>query len=343
MPDYSIKEIVLITGGADAIREHEYPGDYEVSVLVDFMPLPGDLFRRVRALVRDRRLAVFPATLVGKDEVDIYPLLGTVRGVTVALANNQSLGGDGGLPTSLRLEEMLNLPNLYANAPTIKPPKLPDGQKVGQTLYEDPKLQVRPGAPYAAFQEFDGGPVHDGQAIAGDGTLFELPKDPIERFLDVLTPMIQKMAEMTAIPVTVEYKNTPTYKVEMPDPAVARLSKRIDETIARRDRIKRTGSFGEVSVGRNKCEVADTDLGSAMELVTKGNVRRVVLDITDDEFRELIIWHLREAMREGALHHVDTFITTDAVKRIADDAFRRIFGEIRNEVVVTGRDVGTAL
>ena len=207
MPDYSIKEIALITGGADAIHEFESPGDYEVSVHIDHSPLPGDLFRRVRALVRDRRLAVFPSSLVGKDEVDIYPLLGTVRGVHEALANNQHFGGDGGLPTGLRLEEALNLPNVYAQAPRAKPPKLPDGQKVGQTLYEDPKPQVRPGAPYAAFQEHDGGPVRDGQAIAADGTL--LPKDPIERFLDALTPMIQKMAERTAIPVTVEYKHAP--------------------------------------------------------------------------------------------------------------------------------------
>lgn len=76
-------------------------------------------------------------------------------------------------------------------------------------------------------------------------------------------------------------------------------------------------------------------------LITGVADRRVRL-LTDDEFRELIIWHLCEAMRDGALHHVDTFIPTDAVQRIADDAFRRIFSEIRNEVVVTGRDVGTA-
>ena len=33
----------------------------------------------------------------------------------------------------------------------------------------------------------------------------------------------------------------------------------------------------------------------------------------------------------------------EALERIFRDAFRRIFGEIRNEVVVTGRDVGMAL
>ena len=336
MPDYSIKEIVLITGGADAIREHEYPGDYEVSVLIDFMPLPGDLFRRVRALVRDRRLVVFPATLVGKDEVDIYPLLGNVRGVTVALASNQNLGGDGGLPTGLRLEEMLNLPNLYAQAPQIKPPKLPDGQKVGQTLYEDPKLQVRPGAPYAAFREFDGGPVHDGQAIAGDGTLFQLPKDPIERFLDALTPMIEKMAELTAIPVLVEHKPASAidHTVQMPEPG--EFSKKVRQTLAQRDRIKKTGSF-------SAAPVEPVDLGSRIQLVTVGTDRRVRLDLTDDELREMLVWHFREAMRNGALHYMDASITSSAIKKIADEAFRRVFSEIRSEVVITGRDVGMAL
>lgn len=337
MPDYSITEIALITGGADAISEHEQPGDYEVSVLIDFMPLPGDLFRRVRALVRDRRLAVFPATLVGKGEVDIYPLLGTARGVNEAVANGQNFGGDGGLPTGLRLEETLNLPNLYANAPTIKPPKLPDGQRLGTPV--DPKLQVRPGATYAAFQELDRVLRRsDGQVIGADGTLFSIPtpKDPIERFLDALTPMIEKMAELTAIPVLVEHKPASAidHTVQMPEPG--ELLKKIDQTLAQRDRIMRTGSF-------SAAPVEPVDLGSRIQLVTVGADRRVRLDLTDDEFRELIIWHLREAMREGALHHMDTFITTDAVKRIADDAFRRIFSEIRNEAVVTGRDVGTAL
>ena len=341
MPDYSIKEVVLITGGADAIREHEQPGDYEVSVLIDHAPLPGDLYRRVRALVRDRRLAVFPASLVAKDEIDVYPLLGTVRGVHEALANNQSFGGDGGLPTGLRLEEMLNLPNLYALAPRIHPPVLPAGQPVGVGGPTDPKTHVRPDAPYAAFQPLGhGGPVRDGRVIGADGTLFDLPKDPIERFLDALTPMIEKMAELTAIPVTVEHKpaSATGHTVEMSEPG--ELSKKIDQTIAQRDRIMRAGFFV-----RHSAAVEPVDLGSRIQLVTVGTDRRVRLDLTDDELREMLVWHFRQSMRAYIYRGSKGVegIQVKDIERIADDAFRRVFSEIRNEVVVTGRDVGTAL
>ena len=327
MPNYSIKEITIIDGGADAMSEFEAPGDYQVSVLIDYDPPVGDLFRRVRALVRDRRLAVFPATLVGKDEVDIYPLLGAVRGVTVALANNQSLGGDGGLPTSLRLEEMLNLPNLYAQAPRIKPPKLPDGQKIDDAQ----KITTRGKSP---ARENPASIVHH----IGEKT------DPVERFLTMLEPLIKKMAETTAIPVQVT-----TVRGTSDLGHLGLLTEKIDQMVATRDRLLR-GEDGRGVPARKETDrealsySGPTRNGSLMAIRTSVDrrERRVRLNLIDDEFRELVVWHMRQAMKDGALHYMDASITASAIRKIADEAFRRIFSEIRSGVVVTGRDVGEA-
>lgn len=322
MPDYSIKEVVLVTGGADAIREFECPGDYEVSVYIDFMQLFG-AFRRVRALVRDRRLAVFPATRVGKDEVDIYPSLGTVRGVNEALANNQYFTGGGGLPTGLRLEEAINLPNLYAQAPRIKPPKLPDGQKLQTGAHE-----VATGGESIAWEDVAGIVHHEN---------LDPKPDPIGRFLDALTPMIEKMAELTAIPVLVEHKPASAIGQTV-DVDPVEFSKKVRQTLAQRDRIEKTGSFSATPV-------EPVDLGSRIQLVTVGTDRRVRLDLTDDELREMLVWHFRQSMRAYIYRGSKGVegIQVKDIERIADDAFRRVFSEIRNEVVVTGRDVGTAL
>lgn len=324
MNDLSIKEIALITGGADAIREHEYPGDYEVSVLVDFMPLPGDLFRRVRAVVRDRRLAVFPATLVARDEINVYPLLGTVRGVNEALANNQGFTGGGGLPTGLRLEEAINLPNLYAQAPRIKPPKLPDGQKIDDAQ----KITTRGKSP---AWENPASIVHH----IGEKT------DPVERFLTMLEPLIKKMAETTAIPVQV----TTVPGVDSFGP----LMGQVNQMVATRDRLLRREDGCGVPARKEAdwealADSGPTRNGSLMELRTSADrrERRVRLNLIDDEFRELVVWNMRQAMRDGTLHYMDASITASAIRKIADAAFRRIFSEIRNGTVITGRDVGEA-
>lgn len=327
MNDLSIKEIVLITGGADAIREHEYPGDYEVSVLIDFMPLPGNLFRRVRALVRDRRLAVFPATLVARVEINVYPLLGTVRGVNEALANNQGFTGGGGLPTGLRLEEAINLPNLYAQAPRMKPPKLPDGQKLQTGAHE-----VATGGESIAWEDVAGIVHHEN---------LDPKPDPIERFLTMLEPLIKKMAETTAIPVQV----TTVPGVDSFGP----LMGQVDQMVATRDRLLR-GEDGcgvparKEADGEALADSGPTRNGSLMELRTSADrrERRVRLNLIDDEFRELVVWNMRQAMRDGTLHYMDASITASAIRKIADAAFCWIFSEIRNGTVITGRDVGEA-
>ena len=212
MTDYSIKEITIIDGGVNKISEFEAPGDYQVSVLIDYAPPVGALYRRVHAIVRDRRLAIFPSSFIPEHEKDTFPLLGTVYGVNAAIARGQVYGGPGGLPTKLRIEEMLNLPNLYAKAPVLKPPRLPLGQKIdpveGKTKT---KTQVDPDAPYAAYKEPSAREILESGSFAyetRDGQVHvvpapEAPADPIVQFMEMLRPMIEEMAKLTAIPVQI--------------------------------------------------------------------------------------------------------------------------------------------
>lgn len=70
--------------------------------------------------------------------------------------------------------------------------------------------------------------------------------------------------------------------------------------------------------------------------------RMVQIRVTDDEFREMIVWHFRQALSDSNMHDMEAAITPAAIERAADDAFRRIFSEIRTGQVITGRNVGSA-
>lgn len=381
MPDYSIKEITIIGGGASATNEFEAPGDYQVSVLIDYSPPKGATFRRVHAIVRDRRLAIFPWNHVAKHEYNAFPLLATVHGVGAAIENNQVYGGEGE-PTGLRIEEMLNLPNVYAKAPRLKPPRLPSGQSI-DPLAGPTKTRVDPDAPYAAYREprfgLSNGQIlvegSDGQIHAADppaGPAPDAPVDPIVRFMEMLRPMIEEMAKLTAIPVQIVPEEpewvkrltggVPVTRVDIKSPTTVTEVRNVttggkspadlDAAMNRAHREhRRAGPFecevkpvDDEELQRGPGGVLDRRPPSFMRLQNTADRRErmVQIRVTDDEFREMIVWQIQQALSDSNMHDMETAIAPAAIERAAADAFRRIFSEIRTGDVITGRNVGSA-
>ena len=246
-------------------------------------------------------------------------------GVNAAITNNQVYGGEGE-PVGLRIEEMLNLPNVYAKAPVLKPPKLPDGQKIDDA---QKKITTRGKSP--AWEDVAGIVHHEN---------LDPKPDPIERFLTMLDPLIKKMAETTAIPVQVQ---------TVPKVSDAgHFMEQVEQARAIVELLRGEDGRGVPARKETDWEAlaysGPTRNGSLMAIRTSADrrERRVRLNLIDDEFRELVVWHMRQAMKDGTLHYMDASITASAIRKIADEAFRRIFSEIRTGTVITGRDVGEA-